>query len=130
MRQSLVATIMIVNGLNTNFCLRVISCCNHCPEESPSAEKGAVLRSFRLRLFGFADSVFESLLKLAPVINTRSFLSGTYRVKLVLQLLVFRGLDEHMLVVNILNDISVPICGVDVHNDRLDGRVALDKHPC
>ena len=31
-----------------------------------------------------------------------------------------------MLVVDVLDDIGIPIRGVDVHNDCLDGRVALD----
>ena len=43
---------------------------------------------------------------------------------------MFGGLDEHMLVVDVLDDIGIPIRGVDVHNDCLDGRVALDKYPC
>ena len=35
-----------------------------------------------------------------------------------------------MLVVYVLDDELVSILAVNIHNDRLDGRVALDKDPC
>lgn len=43
---------------------------------------------------------------------------------------MFRSLDEHVLIINVLNDVYISVLSIDLDNDRFDGRVALDEHPC
>lgn len=53
---------------------------------------------------------------------------GSYCVQPRFQLVMLRGLNEHMLVVDILDDVRIVVLAVDLDDDGFDRGITLDQY--
>lgn len=54
----------------------------------------------------------------------------THSVELGLELFMLRSLNEHMLIVDVLDDVQVLVIRVDLDDDCFDRGITLDEYAC
>lgn len=54
----------------------------------------------------------------------------THSVELGLELLMLRSLNEHMLIVDVLDNVQVLVIVVDLYDDCFDRGITLDEYAC